>query len=167
MEARPTLHTKSITVQLQSLIVDSLQFLSPLPRRSYLVILDECHDKATQQSILQLLCKMSTDYKLRFLIGSHPESHMRFGWTTNLYMQSPCVSSSTKILIPELGCFYKTGLRRSVPRIPSCLTWNNHSPGMALLILCNDHLVNSSMRRLSLNSSVPISAVRRNSLRLY
>ena len=69
-------------VQLQTLIVDAFQHLSPLPQRSYLVIidgLDECHDKATQQSILRLLYETITFHKLplRFLIGSRPESHIR------------------------------------------------------------------------------------------
>ena len=69
-------------VQLQSLIIDAFQHLSTLPQRPYLIIidgLDECHDKATQQSILQLLCKTITVHKLplRFLIGSRPESHIR------------------------------------------------------------------------------------------
>jgi hypothetical protein len=41
--------------------------------------LDECHDKATQQTILRLLCETNTVHKLplRFLIGSRPESHIR------------------------------------------------------------------------------------------
>ena len=82
MELDPTLHTKSMVVQLQTLIVDAFKCLSPLPQRSYLVIidgLDECHDKATQQLILQLLCQAITVHKLplRFLIGSRPESHIR------------------------------------------------------------------------------------------
>jgi hypothetical protein len=100
MEVNPTLHTKSISVQLQTLIVDAFQSLSvtgnkgsnperepekrlpPLPQRSYLVIidgLDECEDKATQQLILHLLCETITARKLplRFLIGSRPESHIR------------------------------------------------------------------------------------------
>ena len=82
MELNPTLHTKSIDVQLQNLIVNAFQNLSPLPQRSYLIIidgLDECHDKATQQSILRLLCEAITIHKLplRFLIGSRPESHIR------------------------------------------------------------------------------------------
>ena len=82
MEANPTLHTKSMDVQLQTLIVDVFQCLSPLPQRSYLVIidgLDECHDKAIQQSILQLLCETIAIHKLplRFLLGSRPESHIR------------------------------------------------------------------------------------------
>ena len=69
-------------VQLQTLIVNAFKNLSPFPQRSYLVIidgLDECHDKATQQSILRLLCKTITVHKLplRFLIGSRPESHIR------------------------------------------------------------------------------------------
>ena len=82
MEFDPTLHTKSMDVQLQSLIIDAFQHLSTLPQRPYLIIidgLDECHDKATQQSILQLLCKTITVHKLplQFLIGSRPESHIR------------------------------------------------------------------------------------------
>ena len=82
MESDPSLHTKSIGVQLQTLIVDAFKCLSPLPQRSYLVIidgLDECHDKTTQQSILQFLCKSIRVHKLplRFLVGSHPESHIR------------------------------------------------------------------------------------------
>ena len=85
MESDPTLHTKSMVVQLQSLIVDAFHDLSPFPQRSYLVIidgLDECYDKATQQLILRLLCETITVHKLplRFLIGSRPESHIRAGF---------------------------------------------------------------------------------------
>ena len=84
MELDPTLHTKSMDVQLRNLIIDAFRHLSPLPQRPYLVIidgLDECHDKATQQLILQLLCETITVHKLplRFLIGSRPESHIRDG----------------------------------------------------------------------------------------
>ena len=82
MEFNPTLHTKSLEKQLQSLIVDAFQNLSPLPQRPYLVIidgLDECLDEKTQQLILRLLCETVTVHKLplRFLIGSRPESHIR------------------------------------------------------------------------------------------
>ena len=82
MELDPTLHTKSMDVQLRTLIIDAFRQLSPLPQRPYLIIidgLDECQDKATQQLILQLLCESITVHKLplRFLIGSCPESHIR------------------------------------------------------------------------------------------
>ena len=82
MELDPILYTKLMAIQLQTLIVDAFQKLSPLPQHSYLVIidgLDECHDKATQQLILRLLCEAITVHKLplRFLIGSRPESHIR------------------------------------------------------------------------------------------
>ena len=82
MESDPMLHTKSMSVQFQTLIVDAFKCLSPLPQRPYLVIidgLDECHDKATQQLILQFLCETITVHKLplRFLIGCRPESHIR------------------------------------------------------------------------------------------
>ena len=36
----PTLHTKSMDVQLQSLIIDAFRHLSTLPQRPYLVIID-------------------------------------------------------------------------------------------------------------------------------
>ena len=73
--------TKPTVVQLQTVIVKAFKNLSPLPQRSYLVIidgLDECHDNKAQQ-ILRLLCQMITVHKLplRFLIGSRPESHIR------------------------------------------------------------------------------------------
>ena len=82
MEIDPTLHTKSMDMQIQTLIVKAFKDLSPLPQHSYLIIidgLDECHDKATQQLILRLLCESITVHKLplRFLIGSRPESHIR------------------------------------------------------------------------------------------
>ena len=82
MELDPTLHTKSMGVQLQTLIVDAFKCLLPLPQRSYLVIvdgLDECHERTTQQSILQLLCESIRVHKLplRFLVGSRPETHIR------------------------------------------------------------------------------------------
>ena len=82
METNPTLHTKSMAVQLQSLIVDAFYHLSPLPQHSFLVIidgLDECHDTVTQQLILRLLRETITVHKLplRFVIGSRPESHIR------------------------------------------------------------------------------------------
>ena len=67
MELDPTLHTKSMKVQLKTLIVDAFQHLSPLPQRSYLVIidgLDECHDKAIQQLILRLLGETIIVHKL-------------------------------------------------------------------------------------------------------
>ena len=82
MELNPTLHTKSMAVQLRTLIIDAFRHLSPLSQHPYLIIidgLDECNDKVTQQSILQLLCETITVHKLplRFLIGSRPESHIR------------------------------------------------------------------------------------------
>ena len=71
-----------MVVQLRTLIVDACRYLSPLPQRSYPIIidrLDECSEKADQQSILQLLYETIAENKLslRFLIGSRPESHFR------------------------------------------------------------------------------------------
>ena len=38
MELDPTLHTKSMDVQLQTLVVDAFQYLSPLPQRPILLL---------------------------------------------------------------------------------------------------------------------------------
>jgi hypothetical protein len=101
MELDPTLHTKSMDVQLQTLIVDAFRNLSPLPQRSYLVIidgLDECLDKSAQKSILRLLCETITAHKLplRFLIGSRPESHIR-----SSFDQEPLHTITHRVVLDE------------------------------------------------------------------
>jgi hypothetical protein len=80
MESNPTLHTQvnGRTAATNPCYRCVPKFITP----SYLVIidgLDECYDKATQESILRLLCKTITVHKLplQFLIGSSPESHTR------------------------------------------------------------------------------------------
>ena len=88
-------------VQLQTVIVDAFKYLSPLQPRSYLVIidgLDECKDKATQQSILRLLCETITVHKLplRFLIGSRPESHIRASFN-----QEPLHTITRRVALDE------------------------------------------------------------------
>ena len=88
-------------VQLQSLIVDAFRYLSPHPHRSYLVIidgLDECNDKAIQQSILRLLCETITVHKLplRFLIGSRPESHIR-----DSFDQESLITITRRVVLDE------------------------------------------------------------------
>ena len=101
MELDPTLHTKSMNVQLQTLIVDAFKDLSPLPQRSYLVIidgLDECHDKVIQQLILRLLCEAITVHNLplRFLIGSRPESHIR-----DIFDQESLYTVTRRVVLDE------------------------------------------------------------------
>ena len=117
MELDPTLHTKSMDVQLQTLIVNAFRYLLPFPQRSHLVIidgLDECHDKATQQSILGLLCETITVHKLplRFLIGS-PNFISATALTRNLYIESLGKSSSTRRLISEeISVFLQDGFAK-------------------------------------------------------
>ena len=101
MELDPTLHTKSMVTQLQTLIVKAFKDLSPPPQRSYIVIidgLDECQDKATQQLILRLLCETITVHKLplRFLIGSRPESHIR-----NSFDQESLYTITHRVVLDE------------------------------------------------------------------
>ena len=125
MGLNPILHTKSMYVQLQTLIVDAFKYLSPLQQRSYLVIidgLDECHDKATQQLILKLLCETITVHKLplRFLIGSRPVSHIR-----DSFDQESLRTVTGRVVLDEtfnpgkdIRVFLQDGFARSVPRIP-------------------------------------------------
>ena len=109
MELDPTLHTKLTDVQLQTLtIVDAFHYLSPLPQRSYLVIidgLDECrHDMATQRSILQLVCETITVYKLplRFIKESRLTEMNRIYWSAS----SNLLGSSLYILDDYLSGFF-------------------------------------------------------------
>ena len=119
MESDPSLHTKSMDVQLRTLIVDAFQNLSPLPQSPYLVIidgLDECHDKAAQQSILRLLCESITVHKLplRFLIGSRPESHIRASFD-----QESLYTITHRVVLDETfnpGCFCEMDLRKFVQK---------------------------------------------------
>ena len=80
MESDPALHT--VDGHPDS-ITDCHKCLPPLPQCLYLVIvdgLDECYDKTTQKSILQLLYESIKVHKLllRFLVGSCPKSHIHF-----------------------------------------------------------------------------------------
>ena len=101
MELDPTRHTKSMDVQLQTLIIIAFRYLSPLPQRSYLVIidgLDECHDKATQQMILRL-CETITVHKLplRFLIGSRPDYQIR-----DSFDQKSLITITRRVVLDEI-----------------------------------------------------------------
>ena len=108
MELDPTLHTKSMGLQLQTLIVDAFKCLSSIPQRSYLIIdgLDECPDNSAQQLILQLLCESITVHKLplRFLIGSRLNL---ISAPISIANVSVTESVSMNHLIPEeiFGCF--------------------------------------------------------------
>jgi uridine kinase len=58
MQANPALYTKSMVVQMHSLIIDSFQKLSESIEHTPIVIvdgLDECDDHETQQLILEII----------------------------------------------------------------------------------------------------------------
>lgn len=84
MVSSPILHTKSMNIQLQSLIVDAFrrQGTEQLHLHTPIVIidgLDECRGNETQKSILALISQAIINDKipLRFLIASRPEAHIR------------------------------------------------------------------------------------------
>jgi hypothetical protein len=174
MELDPTLHTKSMGVQLQALIVKAFNFLSPLPQCSYLVIidgLDECHDKATQQMILQLLCETITVHKspLRFLIGCRPETHIcaSFDQESLYTITHQAVLDETFNPGRDIKVFLEDGFAKICDANPILSHVARPCPDMALLVfLSNDHRASSSTRRLYSKLLVPNSAIQRNSLRL-
>ena len=177
MESNPTLHTKSMDIQLPALIVNAFRLLSPLPQHSYLVIidgLDECHDKETQQSILRLLCETITVYKLplRFLIGSRPEFHIRdsFGQESLYRITRRVVLDGTFDPGRDIQVILKDGFAKICAKnpIPSHVGQPWPEEGIIdLLSFCNDHPVSSSTLILSSNLLVPISAVQRINLHFY
>ena len=82
MQANPTLYTKSMMVQMRSLIIDSFRKLSSGIGHTPTVIidgLDECDSHETQKLILEIIYEAVAIEKipLRFLIASHPEAHIR------------------------------------------------------------------------------------------
>ncbi|KIM46625.1 hypothetical protein M413DRAFT_259711 [Hebeloma cylindrosporum] len=82
MQANPTLYTKSMMVQMRSLIIDSFQKLSESIEHTPTVIidgLDECDGHEAQQLILEIIYEAVVVYKLplRFIIASRPEAHIR------------------------------------------------------------------------------------------
>ena len=82
MQNDPTLPTKSMEIQLRSLIIEPFQQLKSLPDHVQTVIidgLDECRGDATQESIIRLIGDAFNKHKLplRFLIASRPEPHIR------------------------------------------------------------------------------------------
>jgi hypothetical protein len=82
VQADPSLYTKSMMVQMRSLIIDSFRKLSSGIGHTPTVIidgLDECDDHETQQLILEIIYEAVAIHKipLRFLIASRPEAHIR------------------------------------------------------------------------------------------
>ena len=120
----------SMDLQLQTLTVDAFQLLSRLAQRSYLVVidgLDECHDKATQQLILRLLCKTITVHKLplRFLIGSRPESHICASFDQkSFYTTTHRVVLDEKFNPERDSGFSARWLCED--RCQACFMWHNH-----------------------------------------
>ena len=82
MQADPSLYTKSMIVQMHSLIIDSFRKLCSSIEHSPTVIvdgLDECDGHETQKLILEIIYEAVAIHKLplRFLIASRPEAHIR------------------------------------------------------------------------------------------
>ena len=82
VQADPSLYTKSMMVQMRSLIIDSFRKLSSCIEHTPTVIvdgLDECDGHETQKIILEIIYEAVAIHKipLRFLVASRPEAHIR------------------------------------------------------------------------------------------
>ncbi|KAJ7085034.1 hypothetical protein C8R44DRAFT_721720 [Mycena epipterygia] len=79
VENDPAIVDKSLSIQLQKLIVEPWQQIIPSPRTSIIIDgLDECDGQDVQQEILRSICYAIHDMKLsvQFLITSRPEPHI-------------------------------------------------------------------------------------------
>lgn len=83
VSANPTLPTKAIEYQVETLIVGAFSALhtNEVPEIPFTVVidgLDECLNASSQQLILELLGQMVTIHRLplRFLVASRPEPHI-------------------------------------------------------------------------------------------
>ncbi|KDR77877.1 hypothetical protein GALMADRAFT_65493, partial [Galerina marginata CBS 339.88] len=93
----PTLPSKSMDIQLQSLIVHPLSQCPHLPVHTPTIIidgLDECHDSDVQHTILSLIAKALTVSRIpvRFLIASRPEY-----WIREIFDGVPLVDITQRI----------------------------------------------------------------------
>ncbi|KAJ7656064.1 hypothetical protein DFH06DRAFT_1411805, partial [Mycena polygramma] len=78
VEENPTLVSRSISVQLQELILRPGIGLNIPPRTIVVDGLDECQGQGAQQEILRLILNSTRQHtSLRFLIASRPEAHIR------------------------------------------------------------------------------------------
>jgi predicted ATPase len=98
--------SKSLTVQLQSLIVEPLQpliaagfFHRPTSRRLVIIDgLDECSDPNVQRNIVEVLANSHRQYQLPliFLFASRPEQHISLAFNTGVLL-----SVTTRIALDE------------------------------------------------------------------
>ena len=96
IEHDPLIFSKSLAVQVKSLIVAPLQPLSdagffnkPTSRRLIIIDgLDECSDPKVQQNILEVLAnaQQQNQLPLVFLFASRPEQHISFTFNTGLFL---------------------------------------------------------------------------------
>ncbi|KAJ7085057.1 hypothetical protein C8R44DRAFT_651294 [Mycena epipterygia] len=79
VENDPAIVHKSLSIQLQKLIIEPWQKLIPTPCAVIIIDgLDECDGQHVQQEILRSICCAihGTNLPIRFLISSRPESHI-------------------------------------------------------------------------------------------
>jgi hypothetical protein len=94
IERDPLIFSKSLAVQVKSLIVTPLQqlaeagFFNESTSRRLVIIdgLDECSDRKVQQNIVDVLANAQRQYQfpLIFLISSHPEQHITLAFSTGV-----------------------------------------------------------------------------------
>ncbi|KAJ7856192.1 hypothetical protein B0H14DRAFT_2753104 [Mycena olivaceomarginata] len=78
VKSDPSILGRGMDVQLHALIVEPCKALKNLPPLVVLIDgLDECEGPDIQREILCLLRSTTHDHRLRFLIASRPESHIR------------------------------------------------------------------------------------------
>jgi len=95
IERDPLIFTKSLAVQVKSLITRPLQsvaetgFFSEKTSRRLIIIdgLDECSDPKVQQNILEVIANSQRQHRLlplQFLIASRPEQHISFTFSMRI-----------------------------------------------------------------------------------
>jgi len=94
IERDPLIFSKSLAIQVKSLIVAPLQplaeagyFNNPTSRRLIIIDgLDECFDARVQQHVVEVLANAHRQHQLPliFLIASRPEQHISFAFSTGI-----------------------------------------------------------------------------------
>ena len=169
VQANPTLYTKSMMVQMRSLIIDSFRKLSESVEHTPTVIidgLDECDGHETQILILEIIYEAVAVEKipLRFLIASRPEAHIRETF------DQPTLRSITKRVVlndsfgpnQDIEKYLHDGFKNIYDQNLTLMKQVEQPwPGAGILDPSfRKHLVNLFMPQLSLNLSEPNSITR-------